>query len=519
MSKAQRPPAPIWVLAVVGVIFSLLPLGYLVVRTTEIGFGNLVDVYFRKTSINAFLNSFALVVLVTATALIVGIAQAWLVVRTQFRFKSIVTFSALTPLAIPSYIAAYSWLSVFPGFSGLWAAWIVLSLCTSPYVFLATSSALIRNNRTTEEVARTLGYSPWQTLRLVTWPEIRTAAYSSGLLCALYVLSDFGAVSLLRFETFTRAIFTAYRAGFDRSTAAALALLLVLVTLALLAIHNRLPETQNRRSEKALQIKPAALGRWRTPVFIAISIWLSAGTLLPLGSLIYWNVIGSSESDLAAIGRALINTVGYALAGSLLITLVGIAVAVLIARYKSRFAKTVEKSIWISHSLPGIVFALAFVFLSNKFLPAIYQTNLLLILAYLGLFLPNALSVLKTPFTQIPTSTDEVARSFGYSQLQVIKKVIVPAALPGIFSAFAFVALTIIKELPTTLVLRPTGIETMATRLWAETSVNAFSAAAPYAALLIILAGIPALLLNQEIRRSQMSSNLIKSEDSNVERA
>ncbi len=506
-------------LAVFGAFIALLPLAYLFVRASEIGFANLVEVYSRRTAINPLINSFVLVILVTTTALLVGLTQAWVVVRGDTKLKSLITISAIAPLAIPSYIAAYSWLSVFPGFSGLWAAWLVLSLGTTPYVFLAISAALIRNNRTTEEVARTLGYSQWQTLRLITWPEIRTAAYGSGLLVALYVLSDFGAVSLLRFETFTRAIYTAYRAGFDRSTAAALALLLVLATLVLLKLHNRLPETHSRRSEKTNPSIPLKLGQLRVPLIVATAMWFSAGTLLPLASLTYWNIRGRSETDLSAVGRALLNTTGYALAGGIVVTFVGVTIAVLIARFRSRFSQIIEQLIWLSHALPGIIFALAFVFLSNRFIPSIYQTNLLLIFAYLGLFLPNAISVLKTPFTQIPTAIDEVARSFGYTQFQVIRKVILPAALPGVLSATAFVSLTIIKELPATLVLRPTGIETMATRLWAETSVNAFAAAAPYAALLIVLAGIPALLLNQEIRRSQISSNLNMSEDSNVERA
>jgi iron(III) transport system permease protein len=247
-------------------------------------------------------------------------------------------------------------------------------------------------------------------------------------------------------------------------------------------------------------------------------VWLAAGTLVPLVSLSYWLIRGRSETDLPALSRALLNTVTYAAAGGVIVTVIGLAVAILAVRFKSKTTQFVEKSIWLSHALPGIVFALAFVFLSNKFLPNIYQTNLLVLVAYIGLFLPNAISVLRVPISQIPRSADEVARTFGYSQLQVIRRVILPGAAPGILSAAGFVSLTIVKELPTTLILRPTGIETMATRLWAETSVNAFAAAAPYAALLILIAGIPALVLNQEIRKGQISSNLEVTDESSLER-
>jgi len=504
--------------AAIGAFISLLPLVYLGVRSSEIGLSSIIEIIFRASTFDLLFNSVLLVFTVSITAILIGLTQAWLIVRTDISFKPVIGLAAIAPLAVPSYIAAYSWLSIFPSFVGFPAAWLVLSLGTAPYVFLAISAALIRNNRTTEEVARTLGYSQWQTLRLITWPEIRVAAYGSGLLAALYVLSDFGAVSLLRYETFTRAIYTAYRAGFDRTAAAVLAIVLIIATLILLNLYSRLPETQLKRSERTAVPIQMKLKRLKLPMSILMFIWLIAGTFVPLFSLTFWLVRGSSQTQFSTLWRAFINTISYALSGGLLVTLFALAVSLLVVRYKSKTTKTIERFIWVSHALPGLVFALAFVFLSNRFFPGIYQTNYLVLIAYVGLFLPNAISVLQVPIAQIPTSADEVARSFGYNQLQVIKKVIIPGAAPGILSAAAFVSLTIIKELPATLILRPTGIETMATKLWAETSVNAFAAAAPYAALLVLLAGIPALVLSQQIRRTQFSSNLVLDDDPNLER-
>lgn len=516
--RTKRPPRLLFVVAVFGALISLLPLSYLLIRSAEVGVSELGQVFVRESTFALLVNSAVLVAAVSITAVLIGFTQAWLVIRTDIPAKALIGISAIAPLAIPSYIAAYAWLSIFPKFTGFTAAWLILSLGTAPYVFLAISAALFRNNRTTEEVARTLGYSQWQTLRLITWPEIRVAAYGSGLLAALYVLSDFGAVSLLRYETFTRAIYTSYRAGFDRTTAAALALVLVVATVALVTLHNRLPDMQIKRSERTSEPIQMKLRKLKAPFSILMLLWLIAGTLVPLASLTFWLIRGRSETDFAALSRALINTVSYALSGGLIVTFVGLTVALLAVRFRSRATNLIEKSIWLSHALPGLVFALAFVFLSNKFLPNIYQTNALVLVAYVGLFLPNAISVLRVPIAQIPKSTDEVARTFGYSQLQVIRKVILPGAAPGILSAAAFVSLTVIKELPATLILRPTGIETMATKLWAETSINAFAAAAPYAALLVLIAGIPALVLNQEIRKTQFSSNLEVSDESNLER-
>jgi iron(III) transport system permease protein len=86
--------------------------------------------------------------------------------------------------------------------------------------------------------------------------------------------------------------------------------------------------------------------------------------------------------------------------------------------------------------------------------------------------------------------------------LQTVKKVLIPISGPGVIAGAALVALSILKELPATLLLRETGVETLATRLWSETSISAYAAAAPYALLLVVVAGIPAWLLNREVRKS-----------------
>jgi len=79
---------------------------------------------------------------------------------------------------------------------------------------------------------------------------------------------------------------------------------------------------------------------------------------------------------------------------------------------------------------------------------------------------------------------------------------VLPIAAPGILAGAALVSLTVLKELPATLLLRPTGTETLALRLWMATEELAFSAAAPYALLLVILGGLPALALNTQARKA-----------------
>jgi len=491
-----------------GVFVSLLPLLYLIIRTAQIGFVDLIENFIRVRTLELIFNSLSLSVAVCLTAVAIGTVQAWLVYRSDITFRRFFRLVAIVPLAFPSYVLAYAWISVSSAVSGFLGSWLVLSISTAPYVFLAVTAALRRHNSASEEVARTLGRSQFNVAKSITWPALRPAALGSGLLVALYTLSDFGAVSLMRFDTFTRAIYNAYRASFDRNTAAGLALILIALTLVLIYLENRTRISHASAAIDQFRVLETKLGPWKRIAQIGLTIWFILGVAIPMASIFYWTVVGQSRANFGEISRAFVNTLGYGVAGGILVAFFGLAIAILIVRYPGKNSGRVEQTILITHALPGVVVALSFVFLVNQSVPMLYQTSVLVLLAYLALFLPNAVTVLKVPIAQVPIGIEEVARTLGSNPIQTLRRVVIPAAAPGILSAVAFVGLTVIKELPATLILRPTGIETLATRLWSATSVNAFSAAAPYALLLILIAGIPALLVNREIRSVQNQSNL-----------
>lgn len=476
------------------------------VRAAEISPADFQKLIFNQRTGELTTNSLLLVLTVTATAVTVGGFQAFLIQRTQVRFKVPLTFVAVLPLAIPSYIAAMAWMSSFTGVRGFLPAWAVLSFGTAPYVFLAVSAAFAISNPRVEEVARSLGRSSAQVFREVTWPAIRTAVAASALVVALYTLSDFGAVSLLQYDTFTRAIFNSYRSSFDRTAAAALALMVVLITSVLVIIQRRWFGTTsaNQRIARPLLIRSP---RFQTIGALAVFVWAIPSLFIPIGAVVRWSIIGQSDADFGEIFRALINTAGYGISGGLLIAVIAIAIAVIRYRSVNRLGRIFETTTWLSHALPGIVIALSLVFFSNRLLPGVYQTSLIVLIAYIALFLPNAVTALAAPIQQLPKSLEEVSRSLGTGRFGTFYKVLLPNLRVPLLSAYALITLTIFKELPATLLLRPSGIETLSTRLWSASSINAFSAAAPYALLMIVLAGIPTLMLNREISNNLRNLN------------
>ena len=488
-------------MAVLAVLISLIPLIYLFARVAGAGVASFQEIVFTPRTLELITSSLLMAVAVSVSAVVIGTIQAWIAVRSNIPGRKVFAVLAALPLAIPSYVAAYSWVAVIPGFSGFFAAWLLLTVGTAPLVYLAVSAALARFDSSTEEVASSLGAGKFAVLAKVTWPNIRGAAISGGLLSALYVLSDFGAVSIVRYDTFTRAIYNAYRASFDRNLAASLALVLVAVTVLVLVVESRSRGKLAVGTVIANRLNRIDLRGWKWPLVALLSGIATVGLLVPLASLTRWSITGIPVTDWTEVLAALYNSVVLAVSGGMLTALFAVGIAVVVVRFRSRFASVLERSVWLTHATPGIVVALSLTFFSNQIAPWIYQSFAIVLIAYLALFLPNALSAISTPLRQSPIALDEVAASLGLTKLQTLRKVVLPIAGPGIFAATTLVILTVLKELPATLLLRPTGVDTLATRLWTETGVAAFSTAAPYALLLVLLAGIPAWLLNRAIRK------------------
>ena len=156
-----------------------------------------------------------------------------------------------------------------------------------------------------------------------------------------------------------------------------------------------------------------------------------------------------------------------------------------------------EQAAYAGHALPGITVALSLVFFAVRYANPLYQELPLLVCAYAVLFLPVAVAATRAAVLQSPPVLEDMARSLGRGPLRVLREVTVPLAAPGVAAGAALTFVVCMKELPATLLLRPTGMDTLATRLWTETGVGSYAAAAPYAAALILLAAIPSYLLGR----------------------
>jgi iron(III) transport system permease protein len=340
----------------------------------------------------------------------------------------------------------------------------------------------------------------------VTLRQIRPAAAAGSLLVALYVISDFGSVSILRYETLTVGIYRAFTNNpFDRTAPVVLSGLLVLVTAIVVFAEagSRGRGRYSRLGGGAARPPPVVrLGVRRTPVLAGMSAVSALAIGVPALSLAYWLAIGRSAAlDLPEIFGAATTSMSLAAGGAVVTTALALPVGLLAARHAGWFPRLMERAAYVGHAVPGVVVALSLVFFAVNYAFELYQSVPLVLFAYAVLFLPLAVAGVHASAAQSPPAMEEVARSLGSSPRQVLRRVTLPLAAPGIAAAAVLVFITCIKELTATLMLQPTGMTTLATELWTQTSVRAYAAAAPYAAMLVLLSAVPAYLLGRRSHR------------------
>lgn len=518
--RSASPPfflvAAAWLIATA----ALLPIGYLMIRAAGVG-AKVWDILLQPRTLEVFVGSAGLAFSVTLVSMVIGVLLAWLTVRTDLPGRTFWAVVTSLPLVLPSYVGAFtlvaalgpkgmvqSWLEPLgidrlPSIYGFPGALLALTLFTYPYVLLSVRAALRGLDPSLEEAARSLGRSPLRVFREITLPHLRPSIFAGGLLVALYTLSDFGAVSLLRFNSFTRAIYLQYSASLDRSAAAMLALLLVGLTMLILWIEARMRGKARYYRSSAGALRPPTLvklGPWQ-PLALAFCVFITLlGVAMPLLVMGFWLVRGLMVGEELNLGLEIVfNSVSTSGLAALAAILAAIPATVLAVRFPSRRSRWLERSAYVGYALPGIVIALSLVFFGANYATFLYQTLAMLVFAYVVRFLPQAIGSTRASLLQISPRLEEAARSLGRTSGQTLTSVTIPLLKPGLLTGLALVFLTGMKELPATLLLGPTGFQTLATRIWSATEQVFFARAAAPALLLVLVSAISIwIILTQE---------------------
>jgi iron(III) transport system permease protein len=512
-------------LALAGGLALLLvaPLGWLLPPLFGVG-ERAVELALSDSTFRVLSNSVTLVGVVTLGTVVVGVPLAVLTVQTDLPFRRFWTVVAALPLVVPSYIGAFAFISAFgpqgelagllaplgverlPTVYGLPGAALVLTLYTYPYVFLTTRASLLSLDPSLVEAARTLDCSRAEAFRRVTLPRIVPGITAGALLSGLYTLADFGTPNFMRVSVFTQRIYTEIRAPGGDGYAALLSIQLLALTALFLYAENRIGADDSGAYESRGPRGDAlafSLGRLKWPALCFAALVAALALVVPVGILFHWLLRDSAAYasvgggfELAHVWRSVSVSVAAALVGSL----VALPVAYLSATGRGPLSTVIERLTYVGYAVPGIVlgFALIVATLSVDAVNFLYQTVPLLVFAYVVRFVPQSVGTVRSSLLQVDSTLTEAARTLGRTPTGAFRAVVLPLIAPGVAAGAALVFLTSMKELPATLLLSPTGFETLVTYVWTVREAGYYGQAAVPA---LVLVGVSTLSMAVILRR------------------
>ena len=501
-----------WLLGPAGLIVALAllsPLALIVIQSVQAGWSQIWPALDRAFVATLLWNTVRLAILVTVLSAVLGTGAAWLTERTVLPGRRVWRVLLIVPLVVPDFVLSWAWSSIFPSVQGYFGATLVMTLHLYPLVYLPMTAAFRAADPSQEEAARSLGLSRWAVWLRISVRQARSVLLGGCLLVSLSLMAYYGAFEDLHYQTFTTAIFGELQTQFNPAGAAALSLVLVVLSLLVLGGETAFRERGRLQrsgpmAQRAQQPIPLRL-RTRLAAMAGIALLVGLALGFPVAIVCYWMAAGVSSAlpNAVGLGASAGYTALYSALGALAATVLALPVSLLAARHQRRWSTALERSTFITQAIPGVVIGLALVFVASRYLGFLYQSPELLIASYTIMFFPLGLVAVTSSVLRASPRLEEAGRSLGRKPWAVRLTITLPLLAPGLAAAFCFVFLSAATELTATLLLVPTGVQTLATQFWAyaEQGVS-FGAAAPYAAAMILMSAVPAYLLGQWFDRS-----------------
>ncbi len=502
--------------------------------------GHLIDTVLTDYIVNSLL----LMLGVGSGTLLLGVSAAWLTAMCDFPGRRFFSWALLLPLAMPAYIIAYTYTGMldyagpvqtllrdnfgwgfgdywFPQIRSLGGAICMLSLVLYPYVYLLVRVAFLEQSTAVLEASRNLGKTPWQTLFLVALPMARPAIAAGVSLALMETLADYGTVAYFGVSSFTTGIFRTWYGLGELQTAAQLAafLLLFVFTLFILERRSRARLRFHKSSARSFPARIPLRG-WRAGVGFGISLGiLTAGFLLPAAQLGVW----AAGNHAGVLDQAFLQLVGNSFLLAATASLFCLLLALLMGYGRRLYpgpAETIATRVaGMGYAVPGTVIAVGvlipFAWIDNSIDAWLRQqfgisSGLLLsgtlgalVFAYVVRFLAVSLQTVEAGLARIRPGIDESARSLGHSPISVLRRIHLPMLSGTLLTALLLVFVDVLKELPTTLILRPFNFNTLAVRAHELASDERLADAALPAIAIVLIGLLPVILMNRSMPREQ----------------
>lgn len=491
------------------------PIIYLVTRMLQADAAQVLGDLFRHRTLGLLWNTAALCVGVLVFTILIAFPIAYVTTQTNLRGRGVFALIGVLPLAVPGYIMAYALLSVggYGGLwhhltgqtvgvpSGYWGALITLGLYNSPYMMLNLRSAMLELDPALAHAGRSLGRSRFSVFFRITLPQLRPALLTGALLVMLHVVGDFAVVSLMRYETFSAALYYSYR--YSIAHAAGPALSLIAMSGVMLAVDfwflRRLllfPSGAQARPRR----RAVRLGWWSVPAYLLLTVIALISVAGPVATLLFWAVEPADVGGYPAIWPALRGSLAVSLPGALAATALALPIALLARRYPSPLTAVLERFAFVGYAIPPLAFALSLIVLTRGMM--IYRTLIVLIGAYALHFLAEAVGPVRSGLFCASPHLEEAARGLGRGRLATAATITLPLLRHSLIVSAALVFLSIMKELPLTILLKPDGYETLAINVWSYAEDQYYAQAAPFALCILLTSAAFVGVLTIEYRKT-----------------
>ncbi|WP_258276111.1 iron ABC transporter permease [Paenibacillus sp. SC116] len=437
----------------------------------------------------------------------IGVVLAWLVVGYTFPLRKWFRWALMLPLAVPPYIAAYTYatmtsytgfiqatlrnqfdIHVTPGTIEVMStrgAVFILTLFLFPYVFMIAKMFLERQSAVYIENARLLGHKRLSLFFNVVLPISRPAIIAGLMLVVFEVLSDYGVANYFGVQTLSTAIFQTWFSMYDVDSAMKLAAWLMVVIIGIFVLERYLRRNQqyntSMKQNKPLTPKPlkgaAAFG---ATAFCIIVFLLSF--VIPVVQLVVWATWTYEKMWTADLFELTLNS----LSGAAIATFIILTFALLSARTVRTMASwpayLLTKLMTVGYAVPGAIIAigvLAVCIQFDEWLASIYaslgmgegvlwlSTSLFMLIAgYVIRFMATGYNAIETGYDKIPRTYSEAARTLGHGPARTFFKIELPLLKGSIVTGFILTFVEIVKELPITMLLRPFNFNTLAARTY-----------------------------------------------------
>ncbi len=497
--------------------------------------GTVLPSYIRHTAL--------LMLGVGVLTFVIGTATAWLVTMHAFPARKVFQWLLLVPLAMPTYIIAYTYVDFFeysgtfqgalrsafgwqaksdywfPEIRSLGGAILIMSLVLFPYVFLTARASFMRQSVCHLEVARTLGRSPWQVFASVALPLARPAIVVGVSLAMMESLNDIGAVEHFGVRTLTLGVYSTWLGRGNLGGAAQIAVVMFAIIFAILWVEraSRARQAFHNTTAHDYPLNRTRLHGWRgwLATFVC-ALPVLFGFVLPSGILLSFAIAHFEDAATSEFIAAATNSMLLASVAALLAVGLGLFLAYANRLQSSSAIRIASRLASLGYAIPGTILGIGLLvplalfdnavagYLKSTFdaSPGLIMTGGIgaLTIAYAVRFLAIAFGNLESGLERVTPSLAAAARTLGRTPFGALREIHLPLIRPALVSAALLVFVDCMKELPATLVLRPFNFETLSTMVYTLASLDQLEESA-LAALTIVATGIiPVIILSRAIR-------------------